>query len=102
MPPLRFLIHSGIGERTQSSDGLAVNADAGSGDFRSRRLIHERHELVRKTRHRATDTDASDIRASANTCHPAALWHVAIDNRSPATQFHDALCRTVDLRKVAL
>src|SRR5580693_8982932 len=102
MPPFRLFVHRVVGKRTQSPDGLAVNGDAGGGDFRSRRLIHERHELVREARHRAANADASDVRASANACHPTALRHVAIDNRSPAAQFHDALRRTVDFRKIAL
>src|ERR1700730_4324701 len=102
MPPLRFLVHGGVGKRAKRSDGLAVDADAGGGDFCPGRLIHERHELVRKARHRATDADASHVWAPANACHPAALWHVAVDNRSPAAEFHDALRGTVDFRKIPL
>src|SRR5580693_278760 len=102
MTPLRFFVHCGVSKRTQSSDGLAVDTDRGGGDFRSRWFIHERHELVRETRHRAADADTSDVRASPDASHPAALWHVAIDNWSPAAQFHDALWRAVHFRKITL
>src|SRR5258708_35634643 len=102
MPPLRFLVHRCVGKCAQSSDRLAVNADRGGGDLRSRRLVHERHEFVREARHGAADADAADVWAPANAGHPAAFWHVAIDNRTPAAEFHDALWGTVDFRKIAL
>jgi len=102
MPPFRVLIDGGIGERAQGSDNLAVSANADAGDLCFRRLVHERHKLVRETRHRAADADASDVWASPDASHPAALRHVAIDYRAPAAQFHDALRGTVDFSKIRL
>src|SRR5277367_2122724 len=102
MPPFRFFVYRGVGEGAQRSNSLAVNADARGGDLRSRRFIHKRHELVRKARHGAADANAADVRAAANSGHPSAFWHVAVDHRPPTTQFHDALRRAIHFGKVAL
>src|SRR5580658_6935835 len=70
--------------------------------MRSGRLVHEGHELVRETRHRAADTDAADVRATADAGHPSALRNVAVDNRPPATELDQASRRVVVAREITL
>ncbi len=89
-------------EPPQGMNGAAVSRDRIRGEQRPRRLIHERHELVRKPRHGAADTDSADIGTAANTVHPAALAHIALHHRSPAAQLHDALPRAVFLGEFRL
>src|SRR3984957_14825093 len=69
---------------------------------RSRRLIHERHELIRKSRHRTADANTADIGAASDSRHPAPLAHIALDHRTPAPQFYDAGPSPVLLRKLCL
>src|SRR5580700_3104599 len=57
MPPLRFLVYGSVGDGTQSSYCSSVDFNRCRRNACARRLVHERHELVRKTRHRATDAD---------------------------------------------
>src|SRR5215471_16622999 len=102
MAPLRFFVDGVVGNFTKSGDHCAVRADSSGGELSSRRLVHERHEFVRKTRHRARDADAADIRASADAAHPSAFGHVAIDNRSPAADLHQAFRFAVLVREAAL
>src|ERR1700748_3261793 len=84
--PLRFLVH-GLGrEAAQAADHRPVHAAGGGGHGRARRLVHERHELVREAGHGAGDADAADVRAAADAVDPAALGHVALDHRTPAAQ----------------
>src|ERR1700691_5508707 len=59
------------------------------------RLVHERHELVRKARHGASDTNPADVWTPADSTHPAALADVTLHDGSPATEFHDAGGRTI-------
>src|SRR6478609_6737121 len=100
--PLRFLVRGLSGETAETADHRAVHAARGRRHGRARRLVHERHELVREAGHRAGDADAADVRAAADTVDPAALGHVAVDHRSPAAQLHQALGRAVLLGEVAL
>src|ERR1700733_5327479 len=58
--PLRFLIYRLIRESAQRADGAPINANRPGRDFCSRRLIHERHELVWESRHGAADADSAD------------------------------------------
>src|ERR1700735_4650441 len=62
---------------------------------RAGRLVHERHELVRKARHGASDANPADVWTTANSAHPAALADVALHHRSPATKFHYAGGRAI-------
>ena len=57
--------------------------------------------LSGKPGHRAADADAADVRAAADAAHPAALGHVAIDDRAPAPDLHLHLRRVVVGREVA-
>src|ERR1043165_7084915 len=58
VPPLRLLVHRLGGEAAQGPDHRAIHAASGGRDTRARRLVHERHELVREARHGAGDADA--------------------------------------------
>src|SRR6185369_14057019 len=60
------------------------------------------HELVRKARHGAADTDAADVRTAADAADPAALRHVALHHRPPAAELDDALGRAVLVGELAL
>src|ERR1700690_3173572 len=102
MAPLRFLVYRLIRERAQRADGAAIDANRAGRYFRSGRLIHEGHELVRESRHGAADADSAHVRTAAEAIHPAALGHVAIHHRAPAAEFHDALRRAVFLGEIAL
>src|ERR1039457_6763310 len=57
LAPLRLLVRGLGGEATQGADHRPVHAACGGGYPRSRRLVHERHELVREAGHRASDAD---------------------------------------------
>ena len=80
----------------------AVGHDGLRRQQRARRLIHERHELVGKARHRAADADAADVRAAADARHPAALADVALHDRAPASQLDDAERRAVFVGELRL
>ena len=69
---------------------------------RPRRLIHERHELVGEAGHGAPDADPADVGAAADAAHPSALAHIALHDRSPAPQLHDAEARAVLVGELAL
>src|SRR5277367_3232497 len=69
---------------------------------RTRRLIHKRHKLIGKSWHGTTDANPADIRAAADSIHPAALPNVALHHRPPASQLHDARWRAVFLRELRL
>src|ERR1700728_942429 len=102
MPPLGFFVHRVLSDRTQRPDGAPVDANRAAGDVRPRRLIHERHEFIRESWHRARDADAAYGRASANSRHPSALRNVAVHHRPPASKFHNALRGTIDVGEIAL
>src|SRR5580658_1922038 len=101
-PPLRFLVHRAGGEAAEAADDRAVHAAGGRRHGRARRLVHERHELVREARHGAGDADAADVRAAADAVDPAPLGHVALHDRSPAAQLDQALGRAVLAGEVPL
>src|SRR5215469_9114778 len=100
--PLGLLVGRLGGEVAQGADHGPVHAAGRGGDPRTRRLVHERHELVRESRHRAGDADAAHVRAAADPVDPAALGHVALDHRAPAAQLDQALGRAVLGREVTL
>src|SRR5262245_2233629 len=81
--PLGLLVDGPRGDPPQAADRRAVEADGRRGEVPARWLVHERHELVRETRHGASDADAADVRAAADAVDPAALGHVALDDRTP-------------------
>src|SRR5262245_20266838 len=89
--PLRLAIGGVLGEAAQRTDQTAAEHGSGRGHLAARRLVHERHELVREARHRTRDADSADVRTSADAVHPSALRHVAAHDRSPAANLHEAL-----------
>src|SRR3954462_5342635 len=101
-PPLGFLVDGPRGDGPQLPDGRAVHAGHLGRERGAGRLVHERHELVREAGHRAADADAADVRAPADAVDPAALRHVALHDRAPATELDDALGRAVLRGEVAL
>src|SRR3954451_1441720 len=102
VPPGRLLVDCRIGDAAKLADHPAVAAGEHRGDAGAGRLVHERHELVGEARHRAADADPTHVRAPADAGHPAALGGVAVDDRTPAADLHQALRRVVVLREVAL
>src|ERR1700716_401464 len=102
MTPLRLFVDGILGYRAQGADGPAISADGRARDFRSRGFIHERHELIGESRHGAADADSAHVGAAANSGHPAALGHIAVHYRTPASQLHDALGRAVHFGEVTL
>src|SRR5580658_4311724 len=102
MPPFRFFVHRGIGDTPHGANETAVGANDVRGKLGSRRFVHEGHELIRKSRHGASDADAAHIGAAANPAHPAALGYIAVHHWSPAAQLYQALRRSVVGGKVAL
>src|SRR5580692_9718849 len=88
VPPFGLLVERLEREVAERPDHAAVEPAKRGGDAAARRLVHERHELVGEARHRAADADAADVGATADAAHPAALGHVAFDDRAPAAEFH--------------
>src|SRR5689334_13018425 len=95
MPPLRFFVDGAVGDLAKVADHRAVQTRCSCGNLAAGRFIHERHELVRETGHRAADADATDVRAAADTVDPAPFRHVALDDRAPTTKLHNAFRRAV-------
>src|SRR5215510_2224596 len=63
--PLRLLVGGALGEAAEAAYHRAVHAARGRRYGRARRLVHERHELVREAGHRAGDADAAHVGAAA-------------------------------------
>src|SRR5208282_3809539 len=93
--PLRLLVQGLGGKAAEAADDGAVHAAGGRRYRRARRLVHERHELVREAGHRAGDADAAHVRAAAHAIDPAPLGHVALDHGTPAAQLDQARGRAV-------
>ena len=45
-------------------------------------MIHERHKLIRKPRHRTSDANTSNVGAAANAAHPTTLADIIDAKRS--------------------
>src|ERR1700730_9233123 len=95
MPPLWLFVHGATGDVAKVADDRAVQTRRRRGTLAARRFVHERHELVREPGHRASDADAADVRAATDAVDPSALGDVALDNRAPTAQFHNAFRRAV-------
>src|SRR5579875_625581 len=100
--PLGLVVHGVVGDLAKPSHGGAEHARSERRHPGARRLVHERHELVREPWHRAPDADPPDVRAAAHPVHPTPLGHVAVDDRSPAAELDDALWGAVLAGEVAL
>ena len=83
-------------------DRSAVRLHCPRRQQRTRRLIHKRHEFIGKARHRASNANAPHVRATANPAHPSSLAHVALHYRTPASELHNALWRSIFFSKFAL
>src|SRR6202000_2336100 len=59
LAPLGLLVRGSVGEPAQGPDHGPVHAAGRGRDLRSRRLVHERHELVREAGHGAGDAEAA-------------------------------------------
>src|SRR5689334_9105548 len=86
VPPLGFLVHRVRGDVAQAADHRAVEAGRGGGELSTRRLVHERHELVGEARHGAADADAAHVRAATDAVEPTPFGHIAFHYRSPASE----------------
>src|SRR5712675_2768200 len=100
--PLRFLVQGAGGIAAEAAYHRAVHTARGRRHRRARRLVHERHELVREAGHGAGNADAAHVGAAADAVDPAALGDVALDHRPPAAQLDQALGRAVLVGEVAL
>src|SRR5450432_1624105 len=101
MPPGWFLVDSALRQLAQPFNSRTINADNIRRDLGPRWFIHKGHKFVREARHRAADTDATNVGATTYTCHPSAFGHVALHNWPPASQFHKALGRIIRSSKIA-
>src|SRR6478752_9655422 len=90
VPPLGLLVHRVRGDVAQAADHRAVEAGRGGGELSTRRLVHERHELVGEARHGAADADAAHVRAATDTVDPPALGDVAVHDGTPTAELDDA------------
>src|ERR1700686_1804106 len=102
MPPLGFFVHRVLRDRTERPNSTAIDTDASRRNSRPWGFVHEWHELVGEAGHGAADADAAYVWATANSGHPSPFRYVTVDHRPPASEFHDALGGTVDLREIAL
>src|SRR5277367_216930 len=93
--PGRFLIKRCLREAPQGVNRAPIGHHRSGRKQRTGRLVHKRHELVRKSRHGAADANPADVGTTANSAHPAALSDVALHHRSPASEFYDARGRAV-------
>src|SRR5215472_13803696 len=66
LTPLRLLVGRLRREAPQRPDHRSVERARGCGHPRSRRFVHERHELVREPWHRAGDADPADVGTGAH------------------------------------
>src|ERR1700757_4354933 len=87
--PSRFFIQRRLCEASQRVNRPSVRLNRSRRQKGAGRLVHKRHELVGKARHRTPDADAANIRASANAAHPATLSDITLDHRAPTSQLHD-------------
>src|SRR5262245_22886496 len=102
LPPLGLLVRGLQREAAQRAYDAAVDHRSAGRHAAARRLVHERHELVREAGHRTGDADAADVGTTADAVDPAALGHVAFDHRSPAAELDQAVRRPVLARELAL
>src|SRR6202022_1555554 len=102
MTPTWFFICSTLRDAAQSLNNSSGDSGNCGGAHCARRRVHEGEKPVRETRHGTSDADAPDVWAAANPVHPTAFGDVAVHHRSPASQFHYALRRTIDIGEISL
>src|SRR5580704_1708300 len=102
MTPTWFLVCRTLRNLAQSLNNPTRNPGNRGRNHRSRRRVHKRHKLVRETGHSTSDADTADVWTTPDPVHPTAFGDVAVHHRSPASQFHYALRRAVNISKVSL
>src|SRR5580700_4891995 len=102
MPPFGFFVDRVLGDIAERSDGSTIYANRRTRNVSTGGFIHEWHELVGKSRHGATNTNAAHVRAAADAGHPSPLRNITINHRTPTSKLHDAFGRAVDLREITL
>lgn len=65
-------------------------------------MVHEWHEFIWKSGHGASNANSSNIWATPYAGHPSPLADVALHNRTPASQLHDAVTTAVSIRELGL
>src|SRR5579862_6413726 len=100
--PTRLFIERRLGKPAQRVNRAPISLHRLGRKQRPGRLIHEGHKLVREARHGATNADAAYVWTSAHAAHPSTLSDIALDDRSPASEFYDALGGSVFLSKFSL
>src|ERR1700683_3550465 len=70
MTPLRLFVNCRVGDPAQGANHAAIDADRGGRKHCTGRLVHERHELVRKSRHGAADANSAHVWTTTDTAHP--------------------------------
>src|SRR5262249_40876968 len=73
-----------------------------AGQGCARRRLVEGRKGIRKSRHRAPDTNAARIHAAAGMAKRAAGDDVALDDRAPATELDHAFLVPIFLRESTL
>ena len=101
-PPARFLIHGRLRKSPQRVNSLSIRSHSVRRQQRAGRLVHERHKFIRKSRHRATNTDPSHVGTAANSIDPTPLSNIALNHGPPAPQFHNTLARAILFRELGL
>src|SRR5262249_29326420 len=91
-----------VGEPPEPPDHPAHAPGGEGGDGRAGRRLVERTELVGKTRHGAPDAHAACPHAPTHVIDGTALHDVAVDNRAPAADLHEALWVAVAFAEDAL
>src|ERR1700733_5910590 len=90
MAPPRFLVEGAGRDTPQATNHASVQTRCRARKLAARWLIHEGHELVGESRHRAPDADAADVRATTDSIDPPALGHVALHDRAPTAKLDNA------------
>src|SRR5262249_28791363 len=101
MMPFGFLVHDSIGNGTQGTNQLTIGTTHHAGECRAGGFVHERHEFVGKSRHGASDANATNVWTSSNSVHPPALGDIAVHHRPPATNLDEAFRRAVFMGEIA-
>src|SRR5580700_6668442 len=77
--------------RTEAAEHRPVGEPGPTGPEEAERVgVHERHELVRKARHRARRTDPPHVRAATDAADPATEGDVAARHRPLAAELDQA------------
>src|ERR1700723_1776561 len=102
MTPFGFFVNRGLSYGAQGPNRATIGADSSARNPCPRRFIHEGHELVGESRHGAADANAAHVGAAADSSHPAAFRNVAVHDRPPASQLHNALWGSVHFGEITL